>query len=701
MNAIPSQRKVVRMLFDEAHSESWSIDPERAARMNPDYPENSCYSRAAAELAARDFVVSRNVDHPLDAALLAEVDVLALLHPCDPRWEKTTSPNSARLSEGELADVQAFVREGGSLLVVTEYEHEKYGDNLNELLAPFGVEIVNATVIDRSSCRHTNPAWVLGAPSAKFPALAHGVNGACFYQSGACRVLPGAQDAHVAWQASAQATPPEAGLIVAARCGEGRVAVVADSLLFGDEFFGELDHRALWRNVCYWLSEPAFARSNIRHIDSAAAQSGAWQTLKKSVNELREFQAKDGAIPEAAHHPRATALVEAMRASIGDLAGYFTHQAEYLMRVDDELNAWLAGGFAKPDFARSLAAIQPQRQRQDGLEDLVVFPMYTPNNSLQTRFEALILRVPWPSWLAHLEATQYGNEKFVPGHLVDYTAGYESDCAVLFPETVSVAGNRATNDFGVIFCDQEAARLQSYTRRAARIVGLDLHPQLECFLASLPIIRDTTALWDLIHDKQHSLGELPFDPFMIRQRAPFWMYSLEELRVDLRAFGEAARLAQEAFPFAHYVSYAILFDRIFRFPVVGTRVKNYDGLGGQLLFSYLHQKNALIWCDNQLRVDWQLLPEAVGGLREEVAALYRRGADCSKVSFWIDAHDLIASYVKPNVASRWRKDARQIPDETDPKALIALVHDDEFPLGSFHVNLQKKLQGRDGSPSRP
>ena len=57
---------------------------------------------------------------------------------------------------------------------------------------------------------------------------------------------------------------------------------------------------------------------------------------------------------------------------------------------------------------------------------------------------------------------------------------------------------------------------------------------------------DTYALWDLIHDKSHSVGELPFDPFMIRQRAPFWMYGLEELRVDLRAFCEATRLAAAA-----------------------------------------------------------------------------------------------------------------------------------------------------------
>ncbi len=75
---------------------------------------------------------------------------------------------------------------------------------------------------------------------------------------------------------------------------------------------------------------------------------------------------------------------------------------------------------------------------------------------------------------------------------------------------------------------------------------------------------------------------------MVRQRAPYWMYSLEELRCDLTAFGEAVELEREGLSFARNVQYAILFDRLLRFPITGTRVRNYDGLGGQLLFAYLH-----------------------------------------------------------------------------------------------------------------
>ena len=78
------QRQVVRVLFDETHSESWTIDPDQAARINPDYPENSSYATAADTLAKRDFVLSRHTEGPLNAvALTDEADPkkwIALVH---------------------------------------------------------------------------------------------------------------------------------------------------------------------------------------------------------------------------------------------------------------------------------------------------------------------------------------------------------------------------------------------------------------------------------------------------------------------------------------------------------------------------------------------------------------------------------------------------------------------------------------------
>ena len=62
------------------------------------------------------------------------------------------------------------------------------------------------------------------------------------------------------------------------------------------------------------------------------------------------------------------------------------------------------------------------------------------------------------------------------------------------------------------------------------------------------------------------------------------------------------------------------------------------------------------------------------------------------MTFWLSAHDLVSRYVRPNVASKWKAETRAITDEADLKQWIDLVHPDEFPLGTFHLNLQKRVR---------
>ena len=684
----PAPRKFVRFLADEFHSESWSLSSQRAAEFAQDDPQSSSYSRAAELLGERDFEVLRNRDAPLTAELLAGADVLALLHPCDPRWERTTSSGPPALAPDEISAVLAWVRAGGGLLVVTEYEHDKYGDNLNDLLAPAGLHIENTRVFDRSACVPGNPEWLFAEPAPGSP-LGHMASRACFYRAGSCTVKDGAR---AAWCASAQAHPAQACLIGCAELGLGRIVVVTDSLLFGDERIGEHDHVQLWLNIVHWLAAPAYHRAddaarkveNPHHVSSA----DAWIRLKGIINTLRAIEEPDGSVA-LTNHDGAAKLTAAALGAIRSLATHFPHEAEYLAQLPEDFAAWQRGDFGHPNFAASLAAFRPERNRRDGLEHLVVFPMYTPNASSSVRFEALLVRTPWPDWLAALERGRYPNRKFVPLGLVDFTDGYASECAVLFPETVSVA-SRATNHFGGIFCDREARRLQSTALKSAEAVGLRLFPELECLLASRKLVEEACALWDLIHDQSHALGELPFDPFMIRQRAPFWLYAIEELRVDVRAFGEAHRLAREGFPFARYVCWAIVLDRILRFPITGTRMRNYDALGGQILFGALHQSDVLMWRDNRLEIHWGALPDAMAALDAELHALYKNGAEYSRVALWLAAHEFVSRHVHPNVGSRWKPGA--LPDESDPKAWLALAHDDEFPLGNFHLLLGRKLR---------
>jgi hypothetical protein len=579
------------------------------------------------------------------------------------------------------------VKTGGGLLLITEYEHEKYGDNFNELLEPAGLRIENGKIFDRSGCVHGNPEWFIATPSADSP-LGHRASSAVFYRAGWC-VAQG--DAQLPWRSSAGAFPPHAGVIGIANVGRGRIAVVTDSVLFGDERIGEYDHTQLWLNLAYWLAAP---RHRVKALSVEATPTQAsdpiiWSHLKALINDLRQLQSPDGSVP-AGQLETAVKLVQTARAWLPGLQDHFAHEKEYLTALDHDLGRWIDNGCPRPDFSESLAAFKPQTNRKDGLETIAIFPMYTPNASSETHFEALLFRTPWPDWLAKLEATRFPNQKFVPGHLVDFTDGYASECAVLFPETISLA-KRPSNLFATIFCNREAARLQRTALAAIETVNLMLPPDLEFWLGSRPMIEDTLALWDLIHDTSHSMGELPFDPFMIRQRAPFWMYGLEELRVDLRSYGEARRLAEEGFLFAHYVSYAILLDRIFRFPITGPRVRNYDALGGQLLFAFLHQRDVLVWSDNRLSIDWPRLDSEIASLRDQLRALYKLGSDCSKMTFWLAAHDLVSLYVRPNVGSCWKSDSRAITDESDLKQWIDLVLPDEFPLGTFHLNLQKQV----------
>jgi hypothetical protein len=676
---------LARVLFDESHNEAWTIRPEMARAMQPAHPGDSSYARAAAALTDRDFVVAPNVDGPLTEQTLAECEVLVIAHPSDPAWERTTASGSPRLSPDEVDAIEMFVAAGGGLIVLGETEQEKYGNNLNDLLARFELHLENDTVQDYEHYRGA-PTWILadlaqGDRGRGGDVLAR-VDAACLYR--ATTISPG-NGATVLARTHATASSPARPVIVAATHGQGRVVVLADSDLFGDDCLDELDHRALWLNICYWVSRAEGGVWPVAARRPGAEREPAWLALRDETNALALLQAPDGSLSGDAE--TAGGHVERMIAAIEGLAPRFPHDAGYLRAVVEDLRAW---DFGKPDFTRALELFRPELERADGIEHLVVFPMYKQNGSRDTCFEALIVRVPWPEWIAGLERTRYDNPKFVPVELIDATRGYDSECAVLFPETVSVA-DRPVSNFGAIFCDREAGRLRRLAGEAADLLRLNLPPDAACMLASPAISQQAYILWDLIHDRAHSHGDLPFDPFMIRQRAPYWMYSLEELRCDLTAFGQAVSLENEGVSFARYVQYSILLDRLLRFPITGARVRNYDGLGGQLLFAYLHRQGFLHWTDNQLTIEWERVADGVASLRHEVEELYRQGIDRTKLQHWAAAHDLVAASVPAAVGSQWAASVRDFTDVEDPRPYVDLVRDDEFPLSIFYSSLKAKL----------
>ena len=442
---------------------------------------------------------------------------------------------------------------------------------------------------------------------------------------------------------------------------------------------------------------------------SAAETSAAWRQLKEAAIAIRELQIKDGSIPSAEDHKTARDHVAAIIAGIRALAPAFPHDAEYLAASVHDFERWATEGFGVPDFLDSLVAFQPQQHRVDGIRHLVVFPMYTQNGSPDRLVEALIVETIWPEFIAELEAGDYGNKLFVSLRLIDFTPGYDTNSAVLFPETVAM---REIPPFtwGAIFQDREAARYRRVVRAASAITKLELPEEAARMLDDQDLTEKTFVMWDIIHDRTHMRGDLPFDPFMIKQRMPYFLYSLEELRCDLTAFRESVAIQRrlrspgrsegealsdaekEMLQHAGLVQYAVIFDRIFRFAITGSRVRNYDGLGGQLLFAWLHQRGVLHWTDTKLTFDWDGVPEAVIALGEAIDELYWRSIDRPKKAHWLAAYELVSSVLTPNPASVW---ARGLSDEVLaglPKGYTDAVLDDEFPLSMFFEALEKKMR---------
>jgi uncharacterized protein DUF6421/uncharacterized protein DUF4350 len=704
VHALPASRPRLRrafpsVLFDEAHSEAWSIRADTVAQMNPRHPGDAGYLKAASALRQRGMVVDAHTAGALTAEVLADRDVVVLAHPSDGTWERVTGIGSATLSADEIDALEAFVRDGGGLVVMAECEQDKYGNNLVVLLERFGIRPLNVTVQDTEHNHQDVVTWVratLPQQRGKADLLAR-VSRACFYRSGVLSITN--PDAVVLARTSSAADPADQPLAVALQFGSGRLVVFADSDLFGDDSIGDYDHLTLWSNAVTWAASGS-ASGSMAAVDAVAPSSWllqhpGWIALRESVENLRGLQAKDGSLDIETHGisagEGASAEVDTIVSAIEALRPHFEHDADYLDAVILDLQNWRDGGFGVPDFLDSLLAFRPELHRVDGLEHLVVFPMYTQNGNPDRNFEAVVVRVVWPDFVSGLEATRYDNSMFVPISFVDFTSGYDTNSAVLFPETVAVR-EVPKYTWGAIFCDREAARFRRVTAAATETLKLSLPPAAERLVDNQELAQNTFVLWDLIHDRTHSHGDLPFDPFMIKQRMPYWMYSLEELRCDLQAFRQAVDLETERVtPYGEYVQYAVLFDRLFRFPITGDRVRNYDGLGGQLLFAYLHKNGVLHWTDNTLSIEWSRVASAVTDLGREVEALYRDGIDRSRVGHWLAGHEFVARYVAPNPMSVWAGGAAALPLDGPPKGLVDLVLPDEFPLNVFYEALRRKL----------
>ena len=672
------------VLIDEAHQQAWTTRPEIARQINPIQPDDSSIQLVVQQLSKDGFTVNLNTNALLTSDTICDSAVVVIPHFSDPRFERTIGVGSHMLTIEEIDALTSFVENGGGLVVLAEHENDKYGTNLNELLDKFGVLVEHTSVIDPTNAHNNVSSWVRPDLLRSGSGILTRVENIILYRAGTLLLVDDI-NAHVLATTSQSADPAGRPVLAAIYHGKGRVVVITDSDLFGDDSVSDGDHLRLFSNLVTWAGSgnrtAKESRSSLDNVD-------VWENLKLAVTELRAVQNSDGSISsDKQDMSRVSVLVDDIAEAHRIYAKLHPHDETFHLRCESDLLRWASEGFYVPDYLDSLVEFRPDLMRNDGLEHVVVLPMYTQNGNTDRVFEAIWISTVWPSWIDELEGSGYDNAAFIPIEFVDFTAGYDTHCAVFFPETVTA---RSTPKFhwGAIFCDREAARFRTVTEAAATLLHIEMPPAAELLLNDPELAKETYVLWDLVHDRTHMHGELPFDPFMIKQRIPYWMYAMEELRCDLNAYSEMEALYQAGVPHAPLVKYAILFDRLLRFPMSGGRTKNYDGLVGQIIFAQLHKSGTLRWVDNRLSFDWELVDAAFAELHTKVNELYRSGIEKSRILFWKDAHTLVSDLVAPHPASHW---AKGIDFNLEPRKLVDEVLADEFPLNMFYESLAKKL----------
>ena len=668
---------VARVLFDEAHSEAWTIRPELAREMQPAHPADASYARAAAGARARATSRSRaNVDGPLTRGRSTAADVLVIAHPSEPKWERTTGSGSPRLSADELDAIEAFVARGGGLIVLGETEQDKYGNNLNELLARFGIADRATTPSRTTSTTDGAPSWVLRrarrpAAAAATATCSPRVSEACFYR--AARSRSAQRRARARAHARRPPSAPGAPLIVGGRARRGprrrarRLRPVRR----------RLHRRARPRarcgcNLVYW----AAARRRF-----GAAGAGA-PRRRRGRSRLGAAARRDRRAARCCRRPTARSTpathergrARTSRRSIGAieaLAPRFPHQADYL---DARRRRPARLGRRRLRRARlhraRWSAFRPERHRARRHRA----PRRLPDVQAERLARHVLRGADRPRAVARVarraRAHRYDNAKFVPVELRRPHRGLRLRVRGAVPRDRVASPARPVNHFGAIFCDREAERFRRVGRRRRRHAAAQPAARRRRAAGARADCRsEAYILWDLIHDRAHSHGDLPFDPFMIRQRVPYWMYSLEELRCDLTAFGEARG--------ARGRGLRVRAPRPVRDPVrPAVPLPDHRAARAQLRRARRPAAVRLPAPPRLPALDRQPADDRVGARRRGRRRAARRGRGAVprghrplQARSMGAAHDLVAAYVPPAAGSTWARGVRELRRRRGPAAV--------------------------------
>ena len=209
------------VLFDETHSEEFTIDAGTAATRDPTLPEFISWATLAQAMQPL-YRTSRLTAGSITAQILSGVAVLVLAAPNDP------------LSGSEAAAISSFVQNGGGLIFASYTGKDA---SINSLLGPWGIDVDNTELLA------PGVNFFFASSFANSPALPPNP---VYYNSGGGSLLvaPPAvslASTNEAWESISGQPTQQPGdpngpftLIAAAQVGNGRVFVVSSGASFDD-----------------------------------------------------------------------------------------------------------------------------------------------------------------------------------------------------------------------------------------------------------------------------------------------------------------------------------------------------------------------------------------------------------------------------------------------------------------------------------
>lgn len=267
------------MLVDRRHSSTQPWD-QRMSLWTHSYSQSHGYARAFAQVQRSGIEVREQWADLTPGALSGAAGLFINL----------PSGANAAFDSAEVVAIEAFVRHGGGLVLITDHTNAYlHGDMLEELQQALGFElppVTNADVGRGHTLGPTTVAWVRVRPLLEHP-LTRGVDVVGMTTGGVVEGWTGLMGgSERSWQdlwnpdvdnggyvgdlkrQSSEKSGPSATVAVREH-GLGRAVIVADQNVFGSSHIGYEDNEQLWSNAVGW----ALRR------DMAALQPPAVSTL--------------------------------------------------------------------------------------------------------------------------------------------------------------------------------------------------------------------------------------------------------------------------------------------------------------------------------------------------------------------------------------------------------------------------------------